>query len=156
MRRKFNIRNRRIFIIDQCLGAVTSGGIPGPAQPIIAAGDDNRAIPIEIDGGDRVEVSRQNLQAFPGLNIPNTHRFVEGTRDDHIGLWVEVGAEDVVGVAIWPVATSQRRRVLSSEAETMKRESAEKARSEMPWEWPSKVWAGEMVGVEESSRKAME
>lgn len=55
-----------------------------------------------------------------------------------------------------PVATSQRRRVLSSEAETMKRESAEKARSETPWSWPSKVWAAVMVGDVSESEKSRE
>ncbi|KAM1167586.1 hypothetical protein ACFX19_030131 [Malus domestica] len=135
-------------------GAEGGGGIPGPAQPIVAARNDNRAIPIEINGGDRVGVSRQNLQAFPGLDIPNTHRFVEGTGDDHIGLRVEVGAEDVVGVAMEGLDGLAGGNV--PEAETIKRESAEKARSETPWEWPSKVWAAETVGVEKSSGKEME
>lgn len=50
-----------------------------------------------------------------------------------------------------PVVTSQRRRVLSSEAETMKRESEEKARSETPCSWPWKSCTGvigEVGGLE--------
>lgn len=39
-----------------------------------------------------------------------------------------------------PVSTSQRRTVLSSEAEQTWRESEEKARSEMPWSWPWNSW----------------
>ncbi|KAM1588965.1 hypothetical protein ACFX10_027922 [Malus domestica] len=40
-------------------------------------------------------------------------------------------------------------------SELMAVSRAEKARSETPWEWHSKVWAAEMVGVEESSGKEM-
>lgn len=45
------------------------------------------------------------------------------------------------------VRTSHRRMVLSSEAETRKRESEEKARSETPCSWPVNFWRGE-GGVE--------
>lgn len=49
-----------------------------------------------------------------------------------------------------PVSMSQRRRVLSSEAETRYLESEEKARSETPCSWPSSSWRRETVGAGES------
>lgn len=39
-----------------------------------------------------------------------------------------------------PVETSHRRRFLSSEPETMKRESEEKAKSDTPCSWPVNSW----------------
>lgn len=36
---------------------------------------------------------------------------------------------------------SQRRSVLSSEAEASRRPSEEKAMSEMPWSWPERRWS---------------
>lgn len=40
------------------------------------------------------------MQAFPGLDLPNTNRFIEGARDDEVGLGAEVDAEDAIGVAL--------------------------------------------------------
>lgn len=45
-------------------------------------------------------MSGQDLQTFAGLDVPDAHGLVEGAGDNHVGLGVEVDAEDVVGVAM--------------------------------------------------------
>lgn len=44
-------------------------------------------------------MSINRASAFASLHLPDSDSFVEGARDDEIGLGVEVDAEDVVGVA---------------------------------------------------------
>lgn len=51
--------------------------------------------------------------------------------------------------------TSQRRRFLSSEAETRKRESEEKARSETPCSWPTNWWEVEKARESELREKVL-
>lgn len=45
-------------------------------------------------------MSRQNFQAFSSFDVPNTHCFIERTRDNHVRLRIKVDAEDIVGVAV--------------------------------------------------------
>lgn len=65
----------------------------------MAGGDDKRTVAIEAHGGQRHRVGPDSVEALPGLDLPNTHRFVEGAGDDEVGLGIEIDAEDAVGVA---------------------------------------------------------
>lgn len=76
-----------------------SRSIPYPAQPIIATRANQRALPVKTHGGDGIRVRGEHLEALPGLDVPDPNRLVEGSRHDHVGLWVVGDAEDVVGVA---------------------------------------------------------
>ena len=43
---------------------------------------------------------RENFQALSGRYIPDPNSFVEGAGRNHVGLWIEVDAEDVVSVPL--------------------------------------------------------
>lgn len=73
--------------------------VPDPAQPIVATGNDEAPIIVEVDGCDGLGVSREDAQALPRLDLPDTDGLVEGARGDHVGLGVIGAAEDVVAVA---------------------------------------------------------
>lgn len=97
---KLDKGNRRVVVVDESLHTVAGGGVPDSAEAVVAAGDDEGAVAVEVNGGDRVGVRGENLEALPGLDVPNPNGLVEGTGDDDVGLGVEVDAEDVVGVAV--------------------------------------------------------
>ncbi|KAE8010439.1 hypothetical protein FH972_006810 [Carpinus fangiana] len=97
--RELHERNGRVLVVDQGLHAMAGTGVPNPAQSIVAAGDDQGTVAIEVDGGDGVGVGGQDLEALGGLDIPDAHGLVEGPGHDDVGLWVEFDAEDVVSVA---------------------------------------------------------
>lgn len=42
---------------------------------------------------------RQHSQAFSSLHIPNPDGFIERSRNNHIRLRIEIGAEDIISVA---------------------------------------------------------
>ena len=63
----------RVVVVDEGLEALAGGGVPDPAQPVVAAGDDQAAVPVEVDGGDGVRVGGQGLQALPRPHVPDTH-----------------------------------------------------------------------------------
>ena len=51
-----------------------------------------------MDGGHRVGVGGQRLEAFPRTDIPNADALVKGPGHHQVGLRIEVAAERVVGV----------------------------------------------------------
>lgn len=62
--REFHKRHRRIIVIDERLQALSTGRVPNAAQPVVAGGDDQRAVTIEIDRADRIGMGRKGLQTF--------------------------------------------------------------------------------------------
>ena len=43
---------------------LTRGRVPNPAESVVAAGDDEAAVAVEVDRAHRVRVCRQGLQAL--------------------------------------------------------------------------------------------
>lgn len=97
--RELSEGNSRDLVVDESLEAGPGGGVPNLARSVVAAGDDEGAVAVEVDGGDGHGVSPNRVEALTGLDFPNANGFVEGTGDDEIGLGVEVDAENEVGVA---------------------------------------------------------
>ena len=62
--------NRRIFVVNEGLQTMPSSIVPDSAQAIVATGNDQRAVPVEVDSRDGIRVRRQGLQALAGLHIP--------------------------------------------------------------------------------------
>lgn len=45
-------------------------------------------------------MGRKNLKTLAGFDVPNADGLVEGARNNHVGLGIEVNTENVVGMAI--------------------------------------------------------
>lgn len=54
--RELDEGDRRVLIVDQGLHTMAGPGIPNPTQAVIAAGDDQGAVAVEIYGCDGVGV----------------------------------------------------------------------------------------------------
>lgn len=65
----------------------------------MTTGNDKRTIAIEVNGSNRHIVSFDNMDTLPSLHFPNPNGFIEGARDDVIGLRIEIDAENDVCVA---------------------------------------------------------
>lgn len=98
--RELDEAHRRILVVDQRLQALAAGCVPDPTQTVVAAADDQRTVPVEVDGGHGIGMRGQCLQAFARADIPDAHRLVETARNDQVALRVEVAAEDVVRVSL--------------------------------------------------------
>lgn len=68
-------------------------------MPVMATGNNESTVAIEVDGGDRHGVGDDGVDAPPRLHLPNPNSLIERARDDVIGLRVEVDAENCVRVA---------------------------------------------------------
>ncbi|KOM33524.1 hypothetical protein LR48_Vigan01g308000 [Vigna angularis] len=105
----------RVLVVDKGLDAVASGGVPDSAEAVVAAGDDEGAVAVEVHGGDGVGVGGEDLEALAGLHIPNPNGLVEGAGDDDVRLRVEIDAEDKVSVALQRLYKGPRRHVPEAE-----------------------------------------
>ena len=97
--RELDERNRRALIINQRLHTMPRPRVPNPTQAIVAAGDDERAVPVEINSRHGVGVRGQDAEALAGLDVPDADGLVEGSGGDHVRLRVEAAAEGVVGMS---------------------------------------------------------
>ena len=93
-------RHGRVVVVDERLEAVARAGVPDPAQAVVAARHDQRAVAVEVHGSHRVAVRRQHLEALPGLHVPQADRLVKGPGHDEVRLGVIIATEDVVRVAL--------------------------------------------------------
>mmetsp|Transcript_14785 Transcript_14785/g.36179 ORF Transcript_14785/g.36179 Transcript_14785/m.36179 type:complete len:242 (-) Transcript_14785:60-785(-) len=82
----------------QTLEALPRRCVPDAAQAVEARGDNQRAVAVELHGGDGVRVGGQHAEALAALDVPDAHRLVEGAADNEVGLWVEGAVEDVARV----------------------------------------------------------
>ncbi|KAM1217276.1 hypothetical protein TB2_013244 [Malus domestica] len=73
------------LIVNQCLGAVASGGILCPAQPIVAARNDNRT----ISAARTFEGHSQGVSdlAFCVNINPQSNMIVSGSFDETVRIW---------------------------------------------------------------------
>jgi len=81
---KLNKGDGRVLVVDEGLDAVAGGGVPDSAEAVVAAGDDEGAVAVEVDGGDGVGVGGEDLEALAGLDVPNPNGLVEGAGDDDV------------------------------------------------------------------------
>ena len=51
--------------------------VPVSPQAVVGAADDERAVPVEVDGTHGVGVGGERLQAAPRLDVPHPHALVE-------------------------------------------------------------------------------
>lgn len=79
---------------------MASGSVPNPAKAVVATGNDERAVAVEIDGGDGIGMRGKDLETPGGLDVPDPDGLVEGAGDEGVAVGAEGGAEDVVGVAV--------------------------------------------------------
>lgn len=93
-----NSRGFIVFIINYSFEAGPFR-VPNLAGPVVAGGDDERPVAVEAHGGHRKRVAPDDPEALSGLDLPNPDGLVERAGDDEVGLGVEVGAENDVGVA---------------------------------------------------------
>lgn len=69
-----------------------------------------------MNGCDGIGVGGYDLEAFPGLHVPNPDGFVEGAGNDEIGLGIEVDAEDHAGMTLEGLHAIARGDVPDTEA----------------------------------------
>ena len=50
--RKLDERDRRVVVVDQGLEALAGGGVPDAAESVVAAGDNQRTVAIEVNCAD--------------------------------------------------------------------------------------------------------
>lgn len=96
--RELSEGHSRDLIVNERLQASPGGGVPNLARPVVASGDDERPIAVEVHGGHGKGVSPDDVKALPGLHLPDTNRFVEGTGDNEVGLGIEIDTEHKAGV----------------------------------------------------------
>lgn len=89
----------RELIVNEGLQQSTGAGIPNLTRAIVASGNDEGTVAVEVNGGNWHGVCVDDVDALAGLNLPNPNGLVEGAGDDVVRLGVEVDAEDGVGVA---------------------------------------------------------
>lgn len=76
----------------------------------MAAGDDERAVPVEVYGRDGHGVGPDRVEALTGLYLPDANRLVERPGHDEVRLRAEVHAEHKVGVALEGLYVSRLAR----------------------------------------------
>ena len=86
------------FIVNESLEARAGSGVPDLAGAVVAGGDDQRAVAVEVHGRHRHRVGPDAVLARAGLDVPHPHRLVERPRHDQARLRVEVHAEHHVRV----------------------------------------------------------
>lgn len=91
--------NGRTIVLNERLQESAGVGGPDLAGAVVTAGDNERSVTVEIDGGDRHGMGGNSVEGAAGLNIPDPNGLVEGAGDNEVGLGVEIDAEDQVGVA---------------------------------------------------------
>lgn len=79
---------------------MTGGGVPYSAEAVITAGYNECAIPVEVNGRDRVRVGGESLQTPARLHIPKPHSLVERSGDDQIRLRVEIDTKYEIRVPL--------------------------------------------------------
>lgn len=100
IRRKLSERNRRRLIINEGLKTSPRIGIPDLAGAVVAGGDDDGSVAVEMNGRYGLGVGVGNRpDGAAGLDVPDAEAPVERAGDDEIRTRVEVDAEDEVGVA---------------------------------------------------------
>ena len=57
-----------------------------PAEAVVAAGDDEAAVSVEMHGADRVGVGREGLEALARPHVPDADALVERAGHDQVGL----------------------------------------------------------------------
>lgn len=70
-----------------------------------------------MNRSDGVTVCRKFLQTFSCFHVPDAHALIEGAADDQVRLWVEVDAEDKVGV------TAESLKLLALQTEKKRNET---------------------------------
>lgn len=60
------------------------------ASPIVAAGDDERVVTVEVDRSDGKGVSRDGVKALLVLTAQIRNGFIKGTGDDEVGLGLKL------------------------------------------------------------------
>lgn len=103
--REFNKRHRRIVIVDERLETLAACRVPDTTQSIVTRRHNQRSVPIEMHGGDRIGMGWEGLETLSRPHVPDAHRLVERPRNDQIALRVKVAAEHIVGVAFQRLQT---------------------------------------------------
>lgn len=97
--REFGKWNGRNLIVNKSLQAGARSRIPDFTRPVVAAGNNQRSISIEVDGSNRHRVRLDDADGPAIFDIPNPNSLIKRTGDDEIGLRAEIDAENEIGVA---------------------------------------------------------
>lgn len=68
----------RFYILDQRLQQRPILRVPNLAGTIMAARDNERPIPIEVNRRDRHGMSPNHIQALPSLDLPDANSLIKG------------------------------------------------------------------------------
>lgn len=74
--------------------------VPQADQPIIAAGDKNIAIAVEVHRCYGILVGVDDFERFASADIPKAHCFVKASGGQQIGLRIKAAGETVPGMPL--------------------------------------------------------